>query len=728
MSSLSFGADASISEQDPVADGIASNPKPANKRKKVQLACHPCRIRKTGCDGEQPCCTTCRIRGWQDRCGYQSANPRGDASAITLAELDRRLLKLEYSTSESPALSASLKDAHIQLRLSSENHPNTKEQIRVSRDDVSRSETHSPVQDSNSSQGLCSNFSFVQRVASVIGSDYDEPHGDTAGNTVPATVVSTSIGYPISLPFTPEYNMEDLLLPPRQYTDNVLQCYWELFQPIFPVLHQPSFDAAYDQLWQKTVANHTNDIVFYSTLNIVLALGCQRNEAIADNEREGIASEFYKRSLRLVSVDTLDSSSLQVVQLLLLRGFYLCYTPYADRCWSTVGVALRVAQAAGLQSMKGGGRNQRDQQMRRRVWHLCVILDWTVSISFDRPMALPLDKNSPQVPLPEPIDDEYLSETGEGQQPLGVPSHLDFLVYAMKLLEIIKDFTALEIQHREMGTLRRAASGQELGDTLDIISDLERFLDSLPPHLRTDHPPSGRPGFVNARFRMQAVSLKARVMYARMRVLRPMIVVEANRCISEAINDKKGIENPITSPRNRLRQDLCALCVKTAHEVLSQMHRQISTVGRVLPWRTLYSTFAAASILIAAKLCPFLEVEFDRDPCKTSWDKAIETFEFHQAQVASAATGIEALKRFRHYVETRGSTTYPASKDPMPFRNTASVNQEYLSTPTSVYAFGSHQAGHPSLGGGGFFDFTSIDQNWFFTQDYAAQGTMAQWE
>ncbi|KAK3692973.1 fungal-specific transcription factor domain-containing protein [Podospora appendiculata] len=646
-------------EQAPIADGVVSNTRPPNKRKKIQSACHPCRIRKTGCDGKQPCCTTCLVRGWQDRCGYQSPNVRADASAITLVELDRRLLKLEYSTSESTAVSASSRDAQPQHRVSSESPRNPKEQSRASADNVSPSETHAPVQDSNSSQGLCSNFSFVQRVASVIGPDYDEPHRDPAGNTVPARVVSTSIGYPISLPFTPEYNVQDLLLPPRQYTDNILQCYWELFHTIFPVLHQPSFDAAYDQLWQPTAAGHTHDIVFYSTLNIVLALGCQRNEAIADNEREGAASEFYKRSLRLVSVDTLDSSSLQVVQLLLLRGFYLCYTPYVDRCWSTVGVALRVAQAAGLQSMKGGGRNQLDQQMRRRVWHLCVILDWTVSISFDRQMALPLGKNSPRVPLPAPIDDEYLSETGEGRQPPGIPSSLDFLVYAMKLLEIIKDFTAIEIQHREMGTLRKVASGQELGDTLDIISDLEGFLDNLPPHLRTDHPLSGRPAFIDACFRMQAVSLKARVMYARMRVLRPMIVVEANRCISEAINDKKGISNPITSPRNRLRQDLCALCVKTAHDVLSQMHHQISTVCRVLPWRTLYSTFAAASILIAAKLCPFLEVDFDRDPCKTSWNKAIETFEFHQTQVASAATGIEALKRFRHYVETRGSKSYP---------------------------------------------------------------------
>jgi len=44
---------------------------PPNKRRKAKLACHPCRARKTGCDGHRPHCSSCVMRGWQDRCGYQ---------------------------------------------------------------------------------------------------------------------------------------------------------------------------------------------------------------------------------------------------------------------------------------------------------------------------------------------------------------------------------------------------------------------------------------------------------------------------------------------------------------------------------------------------------------------------------------------------------------------------------------------------------------------------------
>jgi hypothetical protein len=55
------------------------------------------------------------------------------------------------------------------------------------------------------------------------------------------------------------------------------------------------------------------------------------------------------------------------------------------------------------------------------------------SVSFERPPAL--SKDSP-VPLPALIDDEYLSEIVEGQQPQSIPSRLGFFVYMIKLINI----------------------------------------------------------------------------------------------------------------------------------------------------------------------------------------------------------------------------------------------------------------------------------------------------
>ena len=285
----------------------------------------------------------------------------------TLGELDRRVRKLEESARvQVPSVPYTRQGNDLaDIAVLSKNHYDNPSQ------DVAAQETDSPA----NSAVVCkatSNSSFVQQVASVIGSDFE--HVDKTG---------TGIGCSKPCHSPVNFDMKGLVLPPRQQADSLLQCYWELFHPIYPVLHRPTFHDVYSQLWLPTELlgfnsyNKDQDVVFYSMLNIVLAIGCQRNEALTVPEREDLAGEFYTRSVKLVSIDALDTSSLEIVQLLILRGFYLLCTPHADRCWAVVGVALRIAQAIGLQLAKPTvASTQFNREMRRRVWYNCLLLDW----------------------------------------------------------------------------------------------------------------------------------------------------------------------------------------------------------------------------------------------------------------------------------------------------------------------------------------------------------------
>lgn len=201
--------------------------------------------------------------------------------------------------------------------------------------------------------------------------------------TKPSQGVLTPLGYAPERPSAIEYDVNDLRLPPRSTAATLLDCYWNLFHPLFPILHRPTFDAGYEQVLKPVIISslHTKElpeIIFHSTLNIVLAIGCQRNERLSEVEREHLSDELFKRSVRLVSLDNLNTSSLAIVQLLLLRGTYLLYTTFADRCWNTVGVAIRSAQAIGLHinEQASPGANQLASEMRRRVWCSCMNLDW----------------------------------------------------------------------------------------------------------------------------------------------------------------------------------------------------------------------------------------------------------------------------------------------------------------------------------------------------------------
>jgi hypothetical protein len=234
--------------------------------------------------------------------------------------------------------------------------------------------------------GPSSNISFLhEAIQNVIPqTDAKQP---TRERTVPdllgfTIVKSTSLAHDV-----------DFVSPRDHLVPAILRSFFEFIHPVFPLLHWPSFTTMYNRLRRPNMAtehgsNRTrDDTVFHAILNMVLALGCQRSKDISPCQRNQFANSFYEQSHRLISIETLDFSSLEIVQLLLLRGIYLHYTTYADRCWNMIGVSLRVAQSLGLHlEQTDSSRSQLNREMRRRVWHTCITLDW-YSTSVYRPLS-----------------------------------------------------------------------------------------------------------------------------------------------------------------------------------------------------------------------------------------------------------------------------------------------------------------------------------------------------
>jgi hypothetical protein len=175
-----------------------------------------------------------------------------------------------------------------------------------------------------------------------------------------------------------EIDPNAMVLPPRHYADELLHWYWQNFHSIFPFLHWPMFESKYRTVWkQKTPQSQDFDeLLFFATLNMVLAVACLRHEQIPLPQRQCHADEFYKRSLRLISIETLDSASISIVQLLLLRAMHLYFAGRADRCWLVSGAATRVAVGLGIHTTPKRQLNQLEREMRRRVWFAgCVSVD-----------------------------------------------------------------------------------------------------------------------------------------------------------------------------------------------------------------------------------------------------------------------------------------------------------------------------------------------------------------
>jgi hypothetical protein len=132
------------------------------------------------------------------------------------------------------------------------------------------------------------------------------------------------------------------------------------------------------------------------------------------------------------------------------------------------------------------------------------------SVSFERPPAL--SKDSP-VPLPALIDDEYLSEIVEGQQPQNIPSRLGFFVYMIKLINIREKLPTDKVRNAPIGQKR--FPGQDIDTTIQLLTELDRFVETLPSHLRADHA-SDHPRFVLPASRNDnCFKLQTRVIEAR---------------------------------------------------------------------------------------------------------------------------------------------------------------------------------------------------------------------
>ncbi|KAI3573491.1 fungal-specific transcription factor domain-containing protein [Fusarium oxysporum f. sp. albedinis] len=673
------------------------NALPPRRRRRTQLACNPCRARKTGCDGRRPVCTSCSMKALGDQCAYQER--ASSSKTPTLSDVNSRLQSLEVKVRGDPHLRRIIAGTSLASGTA----------IPVPSEQGVMHQSHDAEEDIV--YGPSSNISFLQEVIQLQDPEMDTAQPSQSTTCPKERTIPDLLGFTVVQSPSLAHSVDPVSLPERQFADALFRCFWDFIHPVFPILHRPSYATMYDHLWQQVMPSayhykQTNDdVVFHATLNMVLALGCQRSEQIPSAQRNQFADSFYRRSHRLISIETLDFSSLQIVQLLLLRAIYLHYTTYADRCWNMVGVALRVAQGLGLHlEQTAPSKNQLKREMRRRVWHNCVALDRLSATTFGRPV---LHCRPHAIPLPEPIDDEYLSEFDEGCQPENSPSRIAFFIYSMKLFDVLDEILHKFYSHRYQNLAQdgTVTSSQYLSDVPRLCSELDQFVEGLPGHLKADRDMGAVEDESASCFHMQAMILKSRVLYVRLLLLRPSLLIETRRSVS---NQPSINNNTTRSLQRSYLREINRLCVSTCHEVLEEVHRNLGSLRQTSAWHTLLFTFGAASTLLAASLCPDLEVNLDLDPAKTSWERALQIFEFHKSHVESAAKGIEALGRYRLRFSTFAKKDQSVASndgqiaDPIPFDAASAVDESWLTGMAEDF--------------NEFFTSDSLEQSWLSSQ------------
>jgi hypothetical protein len=346
--------------------------------------------------------------------------------------------------------------------------------------------------------GESSTFDFMTKLGS--------PEGDTMKGPVaaarrqgPGSVAALSLA--MSSPSAPIFEGivlgpgtdDPFGLPHRFVADRLVDVYFKFRHPMnYSYLHEETFRRRYTRLWLSEELGGEeateNNLAWFGLVNLIFAFSSDHVQVAGRTSVD--RARFFKRAKTLVFSGLLQAGSIELVQALLLMGQYLHGSLELNNCWTVVGLAIRMAQGLGLHLEAGNFTSDIiEQEIRKRVWWSCFIIDRILSMKVGRPPTIH-DGPGIKVDMPLAVDDEYLG-TREGEtpvQPPGIPSKLDFMnqvIPQCRLLERICETLYSEGQVDDPKQ-RLTNLPKLLTLSIQLDGDLVAWQQTLPAHLRAD--------------------------------------------------------------------------------------------------------------------------------------------------------------------------------------------------------------------------------------------------
>ena len=353
----------------------------------------------------------------------------------------------------------------------------------------------------------------------------------------------------------------DLLEPPPNARD-LIKAYLDFHHVITPIFHVPTILAQFEQVLTCDPSRRHEHLYTIALLNMVCAvvvthnrLGQGRPETVGP-----IARSYYDTAMLLVRPTIFEGWTIEKVQILILGSSYLQASSYPEECWNTLGLAVRMAY--GLELHRPPDPTRFDciaQEVRKRVWAACYVLDQLLSMIYGRPAAT--SAKSFFTTLPEDLDDDCIQ-----------PSRL--LYPSVRSDSTSMSFSlAVSKLYRILETAASLNDNPALENILRLDEEFEAWLASLPPSLRT------RNGVIVE----NEISL---ILALRANMVRILI---HRQSLASVLNSVSGAHTPtLASSREepngkggRLRLSMMQrsrqICVATAEEVIQlvgQRHEQ----------------------------------------------------------------------------------------------------------------------------------------------------------
>ncbi|CAN3355763.1 hypothetical protein DICA2_B15214 [Diutina catenulata] len=620
----------------------------SSKRARVDAACDRCRSRKSKCDGKKPACSSCNQR--QVECVYGKRYTRSHMSEDYVRQLEERLgidrkavndshdEEQSDRESEPPSRHTSVSrtpptqvkrpsfnsgDAISATMQRSQSQPNNSHSLSVDNFDhtgmlVSSSEAvvhhvnNSSPPVVNSSR---SSVAFESHVMGAGGSSKHNYYGKSAAvsfmNELSAIIDATEGTNPApredpeSMVYTMahgEDELQNVVLPPFAVANKYVDDYFTYAWNLYPFVHKPTFFATYKLIWGTSDVQNK---LFYCILNLTMAIGCLLSPTTPSAEKEASSDLYFERSQQLLPVDLLDGGNLMTVQALLLTGQYLQATPRSAGCWNYIGLAIRMAQGLGLHEEDNKPQSCIYREMKRRIWHGCVMMDRIVSMTFGRPLMV----SEWSIPKWEPVDDECITDD-KVVRPVSHTSELSFFEHTLKLYKI----TGQVLQ-----TFFSGKGADVLTQVLEFEKKMNAYRRQVPWHINYDNKE------IAPKFLRQTNVLYLRYLHLKLSVYRNCLFPHS------ADNDLYEVTTAAIG----------AQCVAIAIRMIQFIDSHVKAADQgisVLPahWYNIFYVYTALIVLLAARLQPKIMLAVEEAELTAAWNQGSELLCSYESISSSA--------------------------------------------------------------------------------------------
>lgn len=269
-------------------------------------------------------------------------------------------------------------------------------------------------------------------------------------------------------------------LPGRQECYALLRDYFENFNCMFPLFHEPTFMHLVDKHYSLEPYEGSG---WWASLNVALAIGHRLRvmSNVVGQEEDEVAWAYLKNAMAVMTELTMRANDLLSVQALLGMALFLQGTPNPQPSFFLVSAAIRLAHSIGLHKRGSGfNLNQVENEQRKRVFWIAYLLDKDICLRSGRPPAQDDDDMNVELPSENPPDhvgSVPLAEEVDGKS-------------TMNLFRLMCQFAQIQSRvYKQLYSVKasRQSDGELLNTIGELDSELEDWKDSIPIDFRPEH-------------------------------------------------------------------------------------------------------------------------------------------------------------------------------------------------------------------------------------------------